>query len=80
MQPVDAGLALDAISGIDREIAALCLAIERGNPKKIPMWIEKLKAKRAMREHLCARSATVNQLTQQRTKSHKDSPLVITDP
>jgi hypothetical protein len=62
----DVGLAIEAIEGIDREIAALCLAIDRGSPDNVAGRIDKLNAKRAMREHLSARWAAADQVVQQR--------------
>jgi len=64
----DVGLAVEVLDDIEREIAVLTFAIDRASPDKAAAWIDKLNAKRAIREQLRAMWAAAAQLVQQRAE------------
>jgi hypothetical protein len=62
----DAGLAVEVLEAVDREIASLLLLIKSISPDSATLFSAKLAVKRAQREQLSVRFIAAAQLLQQR--------------
>jgi len=70
----DAGLAVEVLEAVDREIASLLLLIKSVSPDKATLFAAKLAAKRAQREQLSVRFIATAQLLQQRADRSPGKP------